>query len=516
MPERRPLGRAIAGFAGATRGLAARPWLHLAICLGLGGVASLLAGAPDDWDLQNYHIYGPWALLEGRHGRDLNAVGAQSFFNPLLHLPYYLLAVRWLGDWPRLVGFISGLPYGLLAWLVFLLARRLPGGGGSRRRWLAMAIGLTGSLVMAEIGSAIGDIVACIPLVGAVILALRALEGRAGWALAAGGLAGLAGGLKLPFCVFAPGLVLGLLAAGGGVAAAALLCLGWVGGFAAAYGVWGWGLWAEYGNPVFPMLNGVFRSAWAGVEGGMDRRFMPRDLWQTLAYPFWWLRGKEGVASELGIRDPRFAVAYVAALVLLLRAPWRADARVRLLLVFVVVGFVLWQATFSILRYAMPLEVLTGLVILAGLQALLPARRVTWAGFAALVGILALTGWPGWGRLGRTPARLFEITAPLLPDGSVVVTGSKPVGFVLPFLQGADLRFVGLVDLDAGSGLEAAVLARLRAASQVSLLVFRSELDVGARLAAVGWRFDPAACVEVQTKRRRWAEIVLCRGRREG
>jgi hypothetical protein len=302
--------------------------------------------------------------------------------------------------------------------------------------------------------------------------------------------------------------VLGLLATAG-LRAALLAGLGWVLGFVLAYGTWGAVLWADFANPVFPMFNGLFGSPWAPAHHAMDLRFLARDWEQVLAYPFWWLRGREFVASETGIRDAHFAMAWLAVLLLLGRR-WWGDARLRLLLVFVVISYALWQAMFSILRYAVPLEVLSGIVVTAALHSLLPARQVTWAAFAVLVLLLATTSWPGFGRLRTTPERLFAITAPLLPAGSLVVTASKPVGFVLPFLHGDGLSFVGLNDLYPGTRLEAEILARISAAADVSVLIFREDWPMAARLDATGWRLDPATCAPVQTGRRRWAELLLC------
>lgn len=461
-----------------------------------------MAGPDDNWDLHNYHLYGAFAWLEGR--ADLNAVGLQSSFNPLINVPYYLLAVRWLGEAPRLVGFLVGLPYGLLGWLVFQVARNLPGGGGARRAWLAAVIGMTGTVTVSEIGTTYGDIPVAILVIGALVLMLRGGQG-----LAAGVLLGLAGGLKLPACIFAPGLVLGVLATGG-LRPAVLLCLGWAAGFAATYGAWGGGLWTQYGNPVFPLFNGLFGSAWGPLDSGREVRFLPRDWGQVLAYPFWWLTGKESVASETGVRDAHFALAWIAAMALLLTRPWRLHSATRLLLVFAVVSFAIWQGLFSILRYAVALEVLTGVVILAALHRFLPARQVTWGAFAALVLVLVTAGWPGWGRVRGAPERLFAIDAPALPAGTLVVTASKPVGFVLPFLRGEGLRFTGLVDLTPGTRMHTEVMRGIAAADRLSVLVFREEWSATTLLAAAGWRVEPAGCVPVTTGRRRWGSLVLC------
>lgn len=97
-------------------------WLALfVICLLIGGVVSIYLGQDANWDLKNYHLYSAWAYLHHRLATDLFAAGIQSYFAPLLDLPYYLLATQWLPNSPRIVAFFMGLPYGLLLFLVFAM-----------------------------------------------------------------------------------------------------------------------------------------------------------------------------------------------------------------------------------------------------------------------------------------------------------------------------------------------------------------------------------------------------------
>ena len=49
------------------------------------------------YDLLNYHLYGPFALLHGKWGRDVAPAQSQGFLPPTIDLPYVLLA-RNLGD----------------------------------------------------------------------------------------------------------------------------------------------------------------------------------------------------------------------------------------------------------------------------------------------------------------------------------------------------------------------------------------------------------------------------------
>src|SRR5258706_14048593 len=69
-------------------------------------------------------------------------------------------------------------------------------------------------------------------------------------------------------------------------------------------------LWQQFGNPVFPFDNTIFRSPEAPIEAIADPRFMPQNLWDAAAYPFYWVTGNHR-SSEDPFRDQRFAIALV-------------------------------------------------------------------------------------------------------------------------------------------------------------------------------------------------------------
>jgi hypothetical protein len=345
------------------RFLAAAPPGQALLWLMIGGLLSVRLGLDDNWDLQNYHLYDPFAFLNGRSQLDLNAVGNQSTFFPLIDLPYYLLAVRWLPHFPRVVCFIAGLPYGALRFVPVL-----------PMAWIAAGIGMTGTTVFMEIGTTFGDIpVACLVIAG-LWQALRGIDAPQRWPAGcawAGAGSGFAFALKLTAAVYIPALLVAIVVCGAGArqkcfGAAAFLATSGI-CFLGLYGAWGWHLWVQYGNPLYPFLNNVFHSHWADPSFARAVKFLPRSLWQALFYPFFWLHGRAQVVSETGVRDWHFALAYlsIVAICLMRRKPAR---RVLFTVVFVSAGFALWESLFSILRYALPLEVLTGPVILAALS----------------------------------------------------------------------------------------------------------------------------------------------------
>ena len=55
-------------------------------------LVSLYLGQDNNFDLKNYHIYNAWAVLTDRWSQDIFAAGPQTYFSPLLDIPYYLVA----------------------------------------------------------------------------------------------------------------------------------------------------------------------------------------------------------------------------------------------------------------------------------------------------------------------------------------------------------------------------------------------------------------------------------------
>ena len=248
--------------------------------------------------------------------------------------------------------------------------------------------------------------------------------------------------------------------AGGGRVAAFKLSVIFVGAafvaFLAAYGWWGWRLYQLTGNPVFPLFNQVFHSPWVPPVGGTDRQFMPKDIWQWLFYPFYWVRRNAYQGGNM-FADSRYAVAMIAAAVLALaactaRARQAAGApAVRFLLLFVVFSYVLWLNLYSILRYAVSFEILTGLLILFALQEAIAAVRdveskrwTIWMMTIATALILSFTRYTDWGH-SPYAAVAFDVQLPLIAPNSTVLIVGQPNAYIVPFFPHAtSSRFVGV------------------------------------------------------------------------
>ncbi len=422
------------------------------------------------YDLLNYHLYGPFALLHGKWGRDLAAAQSQGFLPPTLDIPYYLLA-RHLGDVHQL-NLLLALPAAVALALCFLVTLRLTGARGATDRLLALAavaISATGAATHSVLATSMSDMVPCALVLGAMLLLLRHAEAARDGSLPRGGreallhllpglLVGMALGLKLTFSNVAVGLVAAVLARSDlypllRLRMAFLFCLGAGVATLLVGGWWWWRLWQFSGNPLFPLYNDVFRSPLAWPGDFVDRRFLPHDALHALLYPLLWAVRRAPLITELDqpMRDPRIALALLATGVLLLRSlrrPAAGRGAARFAGVFFVVSFVLWEVQFSIFRYLSVLELLsaTMLAMLAGEVAPSgPARRaVLGAAVLLLVALRLTTIYPNWGRLPQPGGRPLSVQIPRLPDDALVLLlDPAPLAYLAVF-EPDRVRFLGV------------------------------------------------------------------------
>jgi hypothetical protein len=428
----------------------------------LSGLYALHAGQDTSWDLRNYHFYNPFAFLFGRMGQDIAVAHVATYYNPLMYLPFYW-AVTSLS--PRIVGFMLGLMAGFNVWLLYGIARQCINLGQRYRTvWACVgvaAIGSSGAMNLAEIGTSYGDNILSLPILGAVWLILRfrarfRVSLRSGWPIAAmaGLLMGATLGLKLPFAIYAVALCTAFFGLALPFARRFWLALifgvGVLGGTALTGGFWMLEMWQRFRNPVFPYFNDVFQSTWGAIGSYRDERFLPTSLIQCLLFPFQ-LTINPFQVGEVAFRDLRIPLLYLLLLALLGRTLWyhrpgcrraspgdtgEARGTTRFLIIFMVVAFILWMKMFSVYRYAIVCEFLAPLAILLLLRTLWgDTRRQLQIALMCLV-MLLVTVKPGdWGRRPWTTDYFDVRLPPLAEPGNTLVltTGHNATAYLIPF-----------------------------------------------------------------------------------
>ena len=415
-----------------------------ALCVLAAGFRSIALGQDANWDLKNYHWYNAYALLNGRLGWDIAPAQIQTYYNPIGDLPFWWL-VHAVPD-TRAVAFLMALPAAIAAFfLLRLLALLFP--VGSERGalvWIgvAAAIGLTGAAGQSTLGSTMNEWPSAAFVMAALWLAVRSPDSRRAIGLAAF-LAGCAMGLKLTYAVFGvafiaalvfrtgfkslkwsfPGLLLGSLLFGG---------------------YWAWIMWREFGNPVFPYFNTVFRSPWWEPAAFFDRARGAQTAMQWMFLPFYFGL-KSSLVSEVGFRDYRLATLYVLGTIFAIKAlavrP-KGDPAWIFLIAFALVAYLGWLALFSIYRYLVPLEVLSGVLIVGAVRFLVRDRPMRYAVLGVLgVLLVGTTRTMSWGRI-PFGHEYFEVKVPPVEPRALVIVGYvHPLSYLVPYFP-PDARFV--------------------------------------------------------------------------
>ena len=412
-----------------------------------------------------------------------------------------------------------GLPAGAAAFLVpAALAPRAAGSGRRIARRCSPAFAAlgaaTGAGFRSQIGTTHNDLLTAVPLLAALLLALRAavLSPRPAAAgrhhARARRIAGRRGGRPQasptrPFAAGLGGALAAALRAGGRPLARplGLLLGGGALGFALAAGPWMLRLWQEWGNPFFPFFDTLFAAGRPSAPVGRDPRFLPQGALEWLFFPFTWALSDAPRSSEMEMRDPRVALAFLALVALALGAR-RCLARpaVAFLAAFLLLSYLLWLLVFSIYRYAVLIEMLSSLLALLAVAAFSPQRRTALLAVLLVAGSVAATDPPAWGRAPHGP-RYLDAALPELPAGALLLLGrDEPLAY-LAAVAPAGTRLVGLSAL-AQFGPRSPFADDLREAlaeaSPIYLLV--PELE-GAADAAAGWglRTETGACRRVCT-----------------
>jgi hypothetical protein len=373
----------------------------LAVSAALGVVLALSIGQDANGDQLYSHTVNVWAALHPH--QDLGLMG--TLIPALWDVPWYLLAERapawltisYLGVLHSTAWFLSG----RIAWLLLK---------DVRHRWritlsvLSVGFAIIAPATLSEFATTFGDLPTSILVLSSLLVVIRSPSpeklGRTR-ALVAGGLLGLAVGLKLtnaPFLVAAAGaLVLACVPAwrhrlkslvyfASGSALGATLSGGylWV------------RYWDRFHNPIYPFYNGIFGSPYLDGSPVRDVRFLAKTPFDQVTLP-WRMVTTSGYPSELPGRDFRWAILASLALLVVLdalrrrlhlrrstgAAPSRPD--IRFFGWFMLLSWVTWSLEFGAPRYFISIELLSGVAMVLLLKAVVAnPLRVTIVTLAIL------------------------------------------------------------------------------------------------------------------------------------
>jgi hypothetical protein len=232
-------------------------------------------------------------------------------------------------------------------------------------------------------------------------------------------------------------------------------------GTALTGGAWMWGLWRQTGNPIFPFMNGVFRSPWYDPVNYFDDRFVPKNLTDGVLFIFRSAIG-ERPGVEVGYNDIRLAAALVFLPLLVCKRPqgWAAA-----LFIFFLSGLMVWLKIFGIQRYALVLDMLSGVVMVLIVSMVFHYALQLVVLLVLATACLLTLSVPEWGHMECAPhanGNWFQVAVPdsLRRDHQLfLMLTTNPMSYVIPLFP-PDSTFVRVQDNLSPS--PATLLARQR------------------------------------------------------
>jgi hypothetical protein len=476
----------------ATQGVAAPYRLPVYIaCTVLALFINYFLGKDMAWDMLSYHLYAGFSAVNDRFAQDYFAAGPQSYFNPYIYVPLYYLVSTGLSSIE--ISSALAIVHSVILWLTYELAVSVCRSDDRRQRLMfglcGVAFALINPVLLQQIGSTFSDITTGeLVLAGWLLLALAVRTPSTARVICAGLLLGIATGLKLTNALhaisgFAILIMLPLTLRGRfrhGLAYGMSLGLG----FVVVAAPWSYHLEPQFGNPLFPLMNNVFRSSEFTTEPLRHVRFIPATVTEALWRPFAMVDPVTMVHEELRAPDPRYAVLLILVCAFVCRWLWPSrssssiqpelsiDAASARTLAAIGCGFavdwVAWLSGSGNSRYFLPMSSVAAVVIVAlvfRLFATQPKARNYI--FAGILGVQGVQLWMGadyrWNQVPWDDHWInIAMPAKLASEPNLYLTmGAQTNSFIAPYLAPG----AGMINFSGGYtlGPEGANGARIEA-----------------------------------------------------
>jgi hypothetical protein len=357
--------------------------------------------------------------------------------------------------------------HSIILWLTFELGVAVcPSKDGRTQLFVgicSVALAFMNPILMQQIGSCFADITTAeLGLGGWLLLASAVRIPRISRVIYAGLILGVASALKLS----------NALSAVSAFAMLAMLPLDWRGkirhgflygislgiGFTVVAAPWAYRLAKQFGNPLFPMFNNVFRSPEFTTESmGSAYRFIPESIGEALWRPFAMIDPVRMVHEELSAPDPRYAILVTLVILCLMRWGWgrfgraspqasniKSNESTRILAALgcgLAVNWILWLHVSGNSRYVLTMACVAAVVITGMLFRLFEpwpkVRNYLLAIIFVVQAVQLYMGaeyrWNGvpWG------GQWFDVSVPgrLKTESSLYLTlGTESNSFLAPFL----------------------------------------------------------------------------------
>lgn len=442
-----------------------KQWLLFCFFILSAGLFAVGFGQDLNYDLLQYHFYNGYAFLHQRLTIDVGAGMIQTYLNPFFDVINYLLISL---QQPRLVEFLFGAIAGAGGFLLYLIAKLFFANFSVRRQqgytWVALAIGLSGATSITLINTTTNDTkMALLVLLAMYWLIQAAYVSRQfsyRYFILSALCAGLVTGLKLTAATYVVSLFIAFFLLGSlkrehwqqcGIYIIFMML-----GFLIANGHWMYVLYQQFHNPFFPYFNNIFHSPFAPFSSfNVPPTQVALPFYQYVFF-FWYVAVDARVAAEVALRDPHLLVLVILSCMALAKYAYqryvkKSNAKMKVtnpvinfIITFFVVSYLLWVMIFAVYRYMLPLEWLSGILIVYVTTLIISSPRHQFYFLTTLFfALIFMTQYPDWGNRHQYHVAYLDVGMPAMPANATVLLGTVPLAYVIPFFPNT-IHFIGM------------------------------------------------------------------------
>lgn len=427
------------------------------------GLWSLMLGQDRNEDLANYHLYNAFAFLNDKLNIDFSVGSIQSYFNPILDLPYFWLIQN---TPPQMVSFFMGTLHGLIYIPLAIIIKKIIFFKANKSHYIVIFLALAGCLTgnfLAGLGNSMGDnLTALIEIVSFALIIyywedINNSSQKAIVILLFSGLisgAGLA--LKLSNVPFAMSMCIALLLSSNTdlkkrFSISLLFGIGVLIGMGIFGGFWYQTMWQKFHNPVFPLYSNIFPNAFLSFDDYSESQFGPKTIIEYIFFPFVsafdYHRAGRGLIHQF-----IWPLLETLCILILINNFYirkiLIDAREKFLFYFVLFAYLIWMILLSYQRYIVTIELLTPIVLYL-LISLLNPNKNNWKLIKTIVILsILITLIGGFGTFGHSSYKKYALEAEIpiieFPEkSSVLMPDKSPIGWLVTLFP-KDLAFIRL------------------------------------------------------------------------
>ncbi len=414
-------------------------------------VASLIKGQNFCWDCLHYHYYNGWAFWNNRLDTDITpADGLHTYFTPLLdaleywafyHFPSYIFAI--------IMGSISGIGI----YFVFRINQIILKNARLIEILLATLISTTGIAHIMQLGSITNEnVVAVFLIIGLYYQLIYCQSPKMLYLIFSGAALGIALGTKLTAITGVFGILTAFLLVDLKIinnwSRYLVLGVSFLSAFILIDGFWMLKMYYMFHNPIYPNFNHLF-GATSDLNFSRDTQYIPQSWESWLLLPFYLMIKTANITDFSAIRDWHFAVTIVSVIIYCITVIFYETKNVdpiskkqwKILLITFVVSYICWEYLFSIQRYTIFIEYMSGIIVVYIILRLTNQKSVK--NILLVMSAILMIGTIKSANIGYAPLSANIKTLPNLHISNALVILDSGTSYLAPML-GASNVYINL------------------------------------------------------------------------